>query len=49
MPVVVTLLAPGFSEDPAKFDLAVTLTRITFPYLLFVTLVTILSAHAQRP
>lgn len=44
MPVVVTLLAPGFSEDPAKFDLAVTLTRITFPYLLFITLVTILSA-----
>src|SRR3712207_1235207 len=44
MPVVVTLLAPGFSDDPQKFDLAVTLTRITFPYLLFVTLVTILSA-----
>ncbi|RDI58661.1 murein biosynthesis integral membrane protein MurJ [Microvirga subterranea] len=43
MPVVVTMLAPGFSEDPAKFDLAVTLTRITFPYLLFITLVTILS------
>ena len=49
MPVVVTLLAPGFSADPAKFDLAVTLTRITFPYLLFVTLVTILSAHPQCP
>lgn len=44
MPVVVTLLAPGFPADPAKFDLAVTLTRITFPYLLFITLVTILSA-----
>jgi putative peptidoglycan lipid II flippase len=44
MPVVVTLLAPGFSVDPGKFDLAVTLTRITFPYLLFITLVTILSA-----
>ncbi|MDQ4136896.1 MAG: murein biosynthesis integral membrane protein MurJ [Pseudomonadota bacterium] len=44
MPVVVTLLAPGFSDDPQQFDLAVTLTRITFPYLLFVTLVTILSA-----
>jgi len=43
MPWVVTLLAPGFPADPAKFDLAVTLTRITFPYLLFVTLVTILS------
>src|SRR5918911_3828446 len=43
MPWVVRLLAPGFSEDPARFDLAVTLTRITFPYLLFVTLVTLLS------
>src|SRR5215212_9251331 len=43
MPAIVTLLAPGFPADPAKFDLAVTLTRITFPYLLFVTLVTILS------
>jgi putative peptidoglycan lipid II flippase len=43
MPLVVTLLAPGFSDDPAKFDLAVTLTRITFPYLLFVTLVTVIS------
>jgi putative peptidoglycan lipid II flippase len=40
---VVALLAPGFPADPAKFELAVTLTRITFPYLLFITLVTILS------
>jgi putative peptidoglycan lipid II flippase len=43
MPWVVRALAPGFSEDPQKFALAVTLTRITFPYLLFVTLVTLLS------
>jgi putative peptidoglycan lipid II flippase len=43
MPWLVTLLAPGFPEDPAKFELAVTLTRVTFPYLLFITLVTILS------
>lgn len=43
MPWVVGLLAPGFPADPAKFELAVTLTRITFPYLLFITLVTILS------
>jgi putative peptidoglycan lipid II flippase len=43
MPFVVGLLAPGFPADPAKFELAVTLTRITFPYLLAVTLVTILS------
>lgn len=43
MPTVVTLLAPGFSDDPEKFDLAVTLTRVTFPYLLLITIVTIYS------
>jgi putative peptidoglycan lipid II flippase len=43
MPWVVRLLAPGFADDPQKFALAVTLTRVTFPYLLFVTLVTLLS------
>ncbi len=43
MPQLVGLLAPGFRENPATFDLAVTLTRITFPYLLFVSLVTLLS------
>ncbi len=41
MPQVIRLLAPGFSDDPARFDLAVTLTRITFPYLLLITLVTL--------
>jgi putative peptidoglycan lipid II flippase len=43
MPWVVTLLAPGFADEPAKFDLAVNLTRITFPYLLLITIVTIYS------
>src|SRR5688572_8304703 len=43
MPWVVRLLAPGFVDEPAKFELAVALTRITFPYLPFVTLVTLLS------
>jgi putative peptidoglycan lipid II flippase len=42
-PWIVRLLAPGFAEDPARFELAVTLTRITFPYLLFITLVTLIS------
>src|SRR6516165_3125587 len=40
-PTVISLLAPGFSKDPGRFDLAVALTRITFPYLLLVTLVTL--------
>ncbi|WP_372422972.1 murein biosynthesis integral membrane protein MurJ [Salinarimonas chemoclinalis] len=44
MPQLVGLLAPGFVDDPDRFDLTVTLTRITFPYLLFVTLVTLFSA-----
>jgi putative peptidoglycan lipid II flippase len=44
MPFLVDLLAPGFRADPAKFDAAVGMTRITFPYLLFITLVTLQSA-----
>ncbi|GAC1330646.1 MAG: murein biosynthesis integral membrane protein MurJ [Beijerinckiaceae bacterium] len=39
----VRLLAPGFERDPEKFARAVILTRITFPYLLCVTLVTLQS------
>ena len=39
MPQLMHLLAPGFAEDPEKFDQAVLLTRLTFPYLLFVSLV----------
>ncbi|MBS0558879.1 MAG: murein biosynthesis integral membrane protein MurJ [Proteobacteria bacterium] len=38
MPQMMTVLAPGFAADPAKFDLAVTLSRITFPYLLLICL-----------
>src|ERR1700734_1881549 len=34
MPQLKTLLAPGFAADPAKFALAVDLSRITFPYLI---------------
>src|SRR5207253_5432845 len=40
-PSVISLLAPGFSNDPVRFALAVDLTRITLPYLLLVTLVTL--------
>jgi putative peptidoglycan lipid II flippase len=42
-PTVVRLLAPGFAADPSKFALAVDITRITFPYLLLITLVTLWS------
>jgi len=42
MPLVMTVLAPGFVEEPEKFDLAVELTRITFPYLLLISMVALL-------
>src|SRR5258708_5227407 len=38
MPWLMTVIAPGFSAEPGKFDLVVMLTRITFPYLLFISL-----------
>ena len=41
MPQVIAILAPGFSDDPARGKLAIGLTRITFPYLLLITLVTL--------
>ncbi len=41
MPVVMQALAPGFIGDALRFDLAVELTRITFPYLLLVSLVSL--------
>ncbi len=43
MPGLMYLFAPGFLDTPDKFDLAVLLTRITFPYLLCVSVVALLS------
>ncbi len=37
-PLLVYLIAPGFLADNFKFNLAVEFTRITFPFLLFVSL-----------
>src|SRR5919205_2597195 len=41
MPQAMSLLAPGFSDDAEQRKLAIELTRITFPYLLLITLVTL--------
>ncbi|MBV9826843.1 MAG: murein biosynthesis integral membrane protein MurJ [Alphaproteobacteria bacterium] len=38
MPAVMAVIAPGFGKEPGEFDLVVGLTRITFPYLLFISL-----------
>ena len=38
MPAFVSLIAPGFVENSEKIELAIDLTRITFPFLMFVSL-----------
>ncbi len=38
MPAFVGLIAPGFVDENEKIELAIDLTRITFPFLLFVSL-----------
>lgn len=38
-PVIVYISAPGFAAEPAKFELTVTMLRITFPYIVFISLV----------
>jgi len=38
-PLIIMLFAPGFIDDPNRFDLAKDMLRITFPYLFFVSLV----------
>src|SRR3546814_528678 len=43
MPWFIYLIGSGFSQDPEKLALAVDLTRITFPYLLFMAVVALLS------
>src|SRR5712692_9421120 len=41
MPQAMSILAPGFTDDAEQRRLAIELTRITFPYLLLITLVTL--------
>jgi len=43
MPWLMRFVAPGFLDEPEKFDLTVFFTRITFPYLLFISLVSLFS------
>ena len=42
-PFIVYVIAPGFYENLEKFNIAVEFTRITFPFLLFVSLSSLLS------
>ncbi|MDA9598788.1 murein biosynthesis integral membrane protein MurJ [Candidatus Pelagibacter sp.] len=44
MPIFVSLIAPGFVDDKEKISLAIDLTRITFPFLILVSLASFFSA-----
>jgi len=44
MPVFVFLIAPGFTGEESKMNVAINLTRITFPFLFFVSLSSFFSA-----
>lgn len=50
-PWVAYVSAPGFRADPDKFELTVALLRITFPYIIFISLVAlaagILNTHSK--
>lgn len=43
MPSLMFLFAPGFEKIPGKLELTTSLSRITFPFLMFVSLVSLLA------
>ena len=43
-PILIMIFAPGFSNDPSRLQLATSMLRITFPYLLLISLTAFLSA-----
>lgn len=43
MPFVIKIIAPGFINYNDKYLLAISLSRITFPYLIFISLVSLMS------
>ncbi len=40
-PVLIAILAPGFVDEADKYDLTVQMLRITFPYIFFISLVSL--------
>ena len=44
MPAFVSIIAPGFVDDIEKMEIAINLTRITFPFLFFISLASFFSA-----
>jgi len=38
MPIAILLIAPGFQDEPEKYNLTVSFSRVTFPYLLLISI-----------
>ncbi len=45
MPLMINVLAPGFSSNPEKFSLSISLSRLSFPFVLFVCLTSLMGAY----
>ena len=43
MPEIMKILAPGFIAHKEKFEFVIVFARITFPYLLFISIITIIT------
>ena len=44
MPTFVSIIAPGFVDDADKMNVAIYLTRITFPFLIFISIASFFAA-----
>ncbi len=42
-PLIIELIAPGYLDDPDRYQLCLTLTQITLPYIIFVSLIALIS------
>ena len=45
MPLIISLIAPGFNQNPEKFLLTVDLARLTFPFVVFVCLTSLVGGY----
>ena len=45
MPLIIKLIAPGFGDDLQKFSLTVDLSRLAFPFVIFICLTSLAGAY----
>ena len=45
MPLIITLIAPGFLQNLEKFELSIELSRLSFPFVFFICLTSLMGAY----